>query len=219
METQWNQVYSTKGMARYPDNMLIRFVAKHYYDAPERKEVKFFDVGCGAGSSTWYLAREGFSVVAIDWSAQAMELLRLRLKFENLEALLGQGDITKLDQLPLRPDFFDCVVDVSSLCYVPQDKITSVMKSLHFSLKPGGRFFSIAPTAICPKDIFNNMIEGVEFNASFRTQLEMVDLFKDFEDIKVSSYTYDVARDDEPQHVRLWVTTAQKGKDVQVLPE
>jgi 2-polyprenyl-3-methyl-5-hydroxy-6-metoxy-1,4-benzoquinol methylase len=207
----WNQVYSTKSMARYPDNMLIRFVAKHYYDAPNRKEVKFFDVGCGVGSSTWYLAREGFSVVAIDWSDQAMEQLRLRLKFENLEALMVKGDITKLDQLPLQPDLFDCVVDVSSLCYVPQNKIESLMKKLHMVLKPGGRIFSMSPTAISAKEPFNNTIDGVELNSNFRTQLEMVDLFKDFENLKISLYTYDVERDDKPLHVRLWVTTAMKG--------
>src|SRR5882672_8542801 len=116
---EWNEIHSKKTNA-YPDNMLARFVAKHYYDAPIRKDIKFLDVGCGNGANTWYLAREGFSVAAIDGSTLAMERLRLRLKEENLEAFLGCGDITKLD---FKPDYFDCIIDISSLCYIQGDEI------------------------------------------------------------------------------------------------
>src|SRR5215475_6242950 len=117
---QWDLVYSNKGMAAYPDNMLIRFVAKNYYNVPNRKDIKFLDIGCGAGASTWYLAREGFSVAAIDSSAVAMERLRKRLADEKLEAFMMCGDISRLE---FKENYFDSIIDISSLCYVPKDKI------------------------------------------------------------------------------------------------
>lgn len=202
---QWDLVYSNKGMASYPDNMLIRFVAKHYYDAPNRKDIKFLDVGCGAGASTWYLAREGFSVAAIDSSVVAMERLRLRLEKEKLEAFMMCGDISRLE---FKPDYFDAIIDISSLCYLPQDKIEGLMKRLHTVLKPGGRFFSITPCNDSAREPFNHTIDKVSLGARFLTYSEAYDNFKDFKEIKISTYIYQVDRVDGA--VKLWVITAEK---------
>src|SRR5258706_937311 len=210
-DPQWDKVYSTKGMAAYPDNMLVRFVAKHYYDAPDRKDIKFLDIGCGAGSTTWYLAREGFSVAAIDGSQVAMERLRLRLKNESLEAFLGCGDITSLE---FKPDYFDCVVDVSSLCYIPKDKIENLMKQLYAVLKPGGRFFSITPADDCIKAPFDHTIDGVNLKARFQTADEASKNFKDFKDFSITPYSYYVDKGE----VNLWVVHAIK-KDLPTLVE
>jgi len=203
-DPQWDKVYSTKGMAQYPDNMLVRFVAKHYYDVSDRKDIKFLDIGCGAGASTWYLAREGFSVAAIDGSQVAMERLRLRLKNESLEAFLGCGDITSLE---FKPDYFDCIVDVSSLCYIPKDKIENLMKQLHAVLKPGGRVFSITPADDCIKAPFDHTIDGVDLKARFQTADEASKNFKDFKDLSILSYSYFVDKD----RVNLWCISALKG--------
>ncbi len=210
-DPQWDAVYSKKGMAQYPENALIRFVAKHYYGVPERKDIKFLDIGCGAGSSTWYLAREGFSVAAIDGSTVAMERLRIRLKDEVLEAFLGCGDITALE---FKPDYFDCVVDVSSLCYIPKDKIENLMKQLHAVLKPGGRFFSITPAEDCIKSPFEHTIDGVNLRARFQTADEASKNFKNFKDLSITPYSYYVDKGE----VNLWVIQAIK-KDLPILVE
>jgi len=205
--SEWNTVYSQKGMAAYPDNMLIRFVATNYYNAPVRKDIKFLDIGCGAGASAWYLSREGFSVAAIDGSAVAMERLRERLRSENLEAFLGCGDFTKLE---FKPDYFDCIIDVSSLCYVQKDKIEDVMKQLHTVLKPGGRFFSITPTNECAKPPFDHTVNGVNLEARFQDHIEAAKNFKGFKDVNLNSYSYDVRKNNVCQRINLWVITAEK---------
>lgn len=204
---QWNKVYSTKDMAQYPDNMLIRFVARNYYKVPNRKDIKFLDVGCGVGASTWYLSREGFSVVAIDRSPVAMERLRVRLKSENLEAFMGCGDISKLD---FKPDFFDAIIDISSLCYVPIDDLVGVMKSLHKVLKPGGKFFSMTPTDTCAEPPFNHTIEGVNLNARFQNYLDVRRNFNDFSEVIINTCGYDVGSGESWQRVNLWVIEATK---------
>jgi len=140
---------------------------------------------------------------AIDGSAVAMERLRERLKSENLEAFLGCGDFTKLE---FKPDYFDCIIDVSSLCYVQKDKIEDVMKQLHTVLKPGGRFFSITPTNECAKPPFDHTIDGVSLKARFQTYDEAIKNFRSFNDLSISSYDYDV----EKGRIHLWVITAEK---------
>jgi 2-polyprenyl-3-methyl-5-hydroxy-6-metoxy-1,4-benzoquinol methylase len=201
--SEWDKIYSEKAMAAYPDNTLIRFVAKHYYNATNRKDVKFLDVGCGAGSSSWFLAREGFSVAAIDSSPAAMERLRLRLKDENLEAFLGCGDIT---QLEFKPDYFDCVIDISSLCYLHKDKIEAMMKQLYAVLKPNGRIFSLTPTDNCSKTVFNYTADGLNIPARFQTADEAIKNFKSFKDVNLHEYNYDIDRG----HISLWVIDAIK---------
>lgn len=189
-DSQWDKVYSQKGMAEYPDNMVIRFVAKNYYSAPNRQDVKFLDVGCGAGSNTWYLAREGFSVAAIDQSAVAMERLRLRLEKERLGALLGCGDITELD---FKPDYFDAIIDVSSICYIPEGKTKKFMNDLHKVLKPGGKLFSIAPTFWSVREPYDHTIDGVDLKARFLQYPEMINLYSDFK-IKHTVASYPVEK-------------------------
>jgi len=186
-DSQWDQVYSTKGMAQYPDNALIRFVARNYYDVPNRSEVKFLDVGCGAGSSTWYLAREGFTVIAADGSRVALEKLSNRLSAESLKALMVHANIKWL----IAPEgSFDCIVDVSSLCYVPLVDIKPVMKNLHAMLKPGGKIFSIAPTDKCAKEPFELSGSGFTLQARYLLWQEAHELYQDFKDVRVTPYNY-----------------------------
>jgi len=202
-DPQWDKIYSTKGMAQYPDNMLVRFVAKHYYDAPDRKDIKFLDIGSGAGSSSIFLAKEGFSIAAIDGSQVAMERLRLKLRDENLEAFLGCGDITKLE---FKPNYFDCIVDISSLCYIEKDKIGDVMMQLHLVLKPDGRIFSITPADDCVRSPFNHVINDINLKARFQTHEEALKNFKNFKDVNLWPYMYYV----DAGRVNLWVINGKK---------
>jgi SAM-dependent methyltransferase len=156
-------------------------------------------------ANSWYLSREGFSVAAIDSSSIAMEHLRLRLKNENLEAFLGCGDFT---QLEFKESYFDCIIDVSSLCYIPEDKIEDVMKQLHTVLKPGGRIFSMTPADDCARSVFNS-INDVKLNARFQSAETAMKNFKEFKDINLKMCTYDLDRGDV-FNVKLWVLDAVK---------
>jgi 2-polyprenyl-3-methyl-5-hydroxy-6-metoxy-1,4-benzoquinol methylase len=204
---QWDKVYSTKNMAQYPDNMLIRFVARHYYNVPDRKGIKFLDVGAGVGASTWYLSREGFSVAAIDKSRVAIQKLRERLTNEGLEAFIGCGDISKLE---FKSDYFDAIIDISSLCYIDYESIAGVMKNLHKVLKPGGKFFSITPTDTCAEAPFNHTIDGVNLNARFQGWNDARRNFNDFKKVVMNTCGYDVGNGESWQRINLWVIEATK---------
>jgi SAM-dependent methyltransferase len=114
----WNSVWETifrerSSWGRYPPEELIRFVARHYYAEPERRAVRFLEIGCGPGAGPgWYLAREGYSYSGIDGSETAIG--KSRRRFED-EGLSGEFVTGTLDALPWPDATFDCVVDVACL--------------------------------------------------------------------------------------------------------
>jgi ubiquinone/menaquinone biosynthesis C-methylase UbiE len=138
----WESIHAHRKWGEYPTEELIRFVARNYYARQPRNEVQFLDLGCGNGSATWYLCREGFSVTAFDGSEKAIKKLENRLAKESLAATLGVGDAAAL---PYPDNSFDCVIDL--LCLMCNDMANSdlILKEVHRVLKPGGRLFSYTP--------------------------------------------------------------------------
>src|SRR5258707_666653 len=118
-DSVWDKIFATRPWGKYPKEEVIRFVARNYYGAANRGEVRFLDLGCGYGSTAWYLAREGFRVDAIDGSKIVIDLLRKRLADEQLQADLVAGDIA---ELPYPAETFDCIIDIACLmCNTPDD--------------------------------------------------------------------------------------------------
>ena len=103
----WEKIHAAQEWGKYPSEPVIRFVARNYYNEA-RKAVKILDFGCGGGSHTWYLAREGFDTYGFDGSKSAVNKVETRLKEEKLQADLRVRDALELDY---ENDFFDCVID------------------------------------------------------------------------------------------------------------
>ena len=52
-------------------------MARNYYSAADRKNIKVCDMGCGSGANTWYLCNEGFDVYGFDGSESAIEQAKI----------------------------------------------------------------------------------------------------------------------------------------------
>ncbi len=76
----WENIFQNKEWGKYPPIPLVRFVAKNFYNVPNRKEIKILELGFGTGANLWYLAREGFSVYGIEGSKTAVEKAIKRFK-------------------------------------------------------------------------------------------------------------------------------------------
>jgi SAM-dependent methyltransferase len=63
------------------------------------------DVGCGTGMHAVYLAARGWDVTAIDNVGRALRRARDRAAASNVTVNWVNGDVSRLDQLELRPGF------------------------------------------------------------------------------------------------------------------
>lgn len=135
----WEEVFKKQEWGKYPPEHVIRFVARNWYKAADRKSVALLDLGCGPGAVTWYMAREGFAVRAIDGSRTAIERLRARLAQEGLTADARAGDYLAL---PWADASCDGAVDNVSLCCNSFESCRRAVAEVYRVLKPGGRFQS-----------------------------------------------------------------------------
>jgi SAM-dependent methyltransferase len=139
--TDWEEIFERNEWGKYPPEDLIRFVARNYYKAKDRSQVRFLEVGCGPGANVWYIAREGFSAYGIDGSSVAIERAKQRFEKEHLKGTFAIGDITTL---PYENSFFDAVIDIECIYTNSLEDTKKVFSEIIRVLKPGGKFYSKA---------------------------------------------------------------------------
>ena len=150
---QWyEQSYANEGFKaqrRYPNEELLRFLGRNFFDSvelSERKNIRVLELGCGAGANLWMIAREGFDTYGIDISTKAIDLADQMLIHWQTEATLVQGSF---ESLPFDDDYFDVIVDVFSTNCLAEAPFKECLKEVNRCLKSGGRFFSYTPSAAC----------------------------------------------------------------------
>lgn len=140
----WDSIFASQVWGNYPPEAVIRSCLRPFNIAAERPHVCVLDLGCGPGANTWFLAREGFAVSAIDGSAVAVERNRSRLAREGLTADVRIGDFT--ETLPWKDGTFDLVLDNVSLCANPISAIKRAVAEIKRVLKPNGHLVSLSFT-------------------------------------------------------------------------
>ncbi|EAK7841242.1 class I SAM-dependent methyltransferase [Campylobacter jejuni] len=144
----WEDIYSHKEWGKYPNENLIRFIAKNFYSASNRNKIHILELGFGTGANLWFCAREGFKISGIEWSQTAVKTFQQRLKDENLNPCIGDlkiGDYEqKLDEF--EDESFDAWFDVYSLAYNDFAKTKNIIEKVMKKLKKNGKFFSITPS-------------------------------------------------------------------------
>ncbi len=213
----WEKVFRSQEWGKYPPEQVIRFVARNWYTAADRTAVRLLDLGCGPGACTWFMAREGFAVSAIDGSATAIEKLRRRLEGEGLRADARVGDYV---QLPWPTETFDGVIDNVSLC-------TNRMRQCHLAvaevfrvLKPGGRFYSANFTPrtwgfgdgdLVEPNGYENIREGPLAGKGFNLFLDSQQigaLYRPFADVSIETASW--TANNMSKLVELWIVTCRK---------
>ncbi|AWE06397.1 class I SAM-dependent methyltransferase [Lysinibacillus sp. 2017] len=137
----WEEIFKEKEWGKYPPEELVRFVARNFYSAPNRRDIKILELGCGPGANVWYISREGFTVYGIEGSATAVKRANLRL---NEEVIGWSGEIIQGDfsQLPYEGDFFDAVIDNEAIYVNSFEDSKKIFSEVHRVLKPNGKVFS-----------------------------------------------------------------------------
>lgn len=139
----WETVYQSRPWGQYPGEDVIRFVATHFFNAPDRAGVRLLEAGCGSGANLWFMAREGFCAHGVDGSPTAVHLARTRLEREcpDWANIGGQVQVADMACLPYADASFDAVLDVVAACYTPLEDARKCYAELARVTRPGGKLF------------------------------------------------------------------------------
>jgi SAM-dependent methyltransferase len=138
----WEKTFKNQAWGKYPAEDLIRFIARNFYNVPDRSNVKILELGCGPGCNIWFLAREGFSFVGIDGSPTAIEQASRRLDAEvpgwREKSQLLVGDIANL---PFDNNYFDAAIDSEAVSCNDFDASLNIYTEVARVLKENGDIF------------------------------------------------------------------------------
>lgn len=114
---------------------------------------RILDLGCGPGVDDESLAREGYHVTAIDWSAQMVEEARMRMAAAGLSdrVAVEHLGIHQLEQLPDRGGFDAALSNFGPLNCVPD--LASATVAISSRLRPGGVLIASVIGRICPWEL------------------------------------------------------------------
>jgi len=149
-EEWYEESYKGSGFAAqrlYPNEELLRFMGRNYFNFPveKRKKIKILEIGCGSCSNLWMIKREGFDAYGLDLSSQAIELGKQMLDRWNCGAGGVDLQVGSMTDLPYQDESFDVIVDVFSSNCLNESDFKTCLSEVNSVLKKGGRFFTYTP--------------------------------------------------------------------------
>lgn len=215
----WDKIFENSRFGRYPPEELLRFMARNFYDVPDRSKVAVLEVGCGPGANIWYVAREGFAAFGLDGSKVALARAQERCVEEHVAVDLRQADAMNM---PYQDGFFDAIFELECVYSNNLGDSKKIIAEVHRILKPGGLFFSktfatgsdgdgkdtYVDKNFTHIDIKDDVLLEGDGVVRFTAQNEIADLYGIFRSIQ---YDYLIRSDSNRQReFREWLITCKK---------
>ncbi len=207
--------------------ILARLLTLEYGEIPAK--IKIWDVGCGTGRHTVYLARLGFDVYASDNSPKALEKTQAALTVEHLKATMAAAD---MEELPFQGVTFHAIILWNVVQHADIAKITRVLTNLKSTILPKGLFLLSVKSTKAEEvgkgqRIEENtyvLTEGIETGVPhhYFSKDELEHLFAPFQVIHLVEGQQDyyavaakmmIAKDTLPYHNAHWVVMAKKPRE------
>ena len=114
------------------------------------------DIGCGTGTVSMLLAKEGYNVTGVDLSEDMLAIAQQKTVEEKLGITYVQQDMCKLEGFS---NYDGAVIYLDSLNYLRKDTdVYRTFKHLHESLKEGGILLFDVHSLYKMTDIFNDYL-------------------------------------------------------------
>lgn len=116
--------------------------------------------GCGSGWEVAELAKRGFDVIGLDYTAAAVEKTRLLLSEQGLKAEVIQADV-----LSYQPENkFDAIYEQTCLCAIHPEHWFEYSRQLHQWLKPDASLWVLYMQMIRPAASEEGVIHGPPYH-------------------------------------------------------
>lgn len=151
---QFAQVYDQL-MSDAPYEQWLQFLKEKVKSVQkEQQPLTILDVGCGTGTLSLILAREGFQVTGVDLSEDMLSIAQKKALEARVSIQFIQQNMTELEGF----SSFDCiVVFCDSLNYLEtEDEVIKTFAQIYKYLKPGGLFLFDVHSLYKVNHIFKN---------------------------------------------------------------
>jgi tellurite methyltransferase len=142
MGNSWDLYWTSDTNRTYwfePDNDVVDLVGK----LDKSKIMDVLDLGCGIGRHSLYLAGQGFSVTALDYSSIALTVLRQQMIERRVRIEIVKGDY--LHNM-FSAGSFDFALAYNVIYHGGKDDFRVAIGLISEWLRPGGLFFFTCPT-------------------------------------------------------------------------
>ena len=130
-----------KGQLVFPNEHVIRFVKRHLNKKPYAEDYvpTVLDFGCGLGRDSVAVAGYGLHVIAMDYNAEALEVVKQKIAGTslNIDCVQNSGF-----EVPIAEASVDIIFADGSLFYCAKADLIRLLKNLRNVLKPGGLFWA-----------------------------------------------------------------------------
>jgi tellurite methyltransferase len=99
------------------------------------KNAKILDLGCGEGKDSFFLAKNNFDVVAVDFSKEGIRKLK---KFAKNEKLKIKADVSNVKSYLQNCKKFDAIFAMNILQFIDEKNIFKIIKQIQQKTKPTG---------------------------------------------------------------------------------
>ena len=129
-----------------PVEAIVRTVSYHLRDrvTPEqRRNLRFLEMGCGAGPNLVWLAQKGIQVSGVDIAANALQLARANLERAGCGDRIGELVECSVEKTPFADGSFDGILESCVFQHLDRDTRTLVPRAIEQGVAfiPGGPFF------------------------------------------------------------------------------
>ncbi|MBB1428726.1 class I SAM-dependent methyltransferase [Shewanella sp. SG44-2] len=141
LKSVWEDIFTSLEWGKYPNEDIIRFVARNFYKVENRSKIKILEVGSGTGANLWYISREGFSCYGLEGSDSgvARSISRLNEEVPNWSGAITQGDLTSL---PYKDCTFDAVIDNQAIYCNSFENSEKAYAEIYRVLKNEGQLYT-----------------------------------------------------------------------------